>query len=303
MIWSLESGKVTRTINHEEMRSVIVSPDAGTIAVLGKERWISLWNADTGKKTREIPADRNREFVEIAFTADGKTLVTLDRANGLLDDAETLSHWNPRTGERLRRKSFRVPSGLKDVLGISLDGKYLIMKEATDGIKLGDFGVAWYDYYLWNPLTDQRLTLKQKDRYTDFACMALSADGKLWAIGDRVERYYVQHPGAAKAVQERVGGTLQLWDTATGKKLRAIGPANGYSALAFSSEGKLLAGAVAEDHVICVWNVSDGKERCRFDSGPGEVKSLAFSHSGAVLLSGQPDNTVLAWRVGAASTD
>src|SRR5262249_24864350 len=84
--------------------------------------------------------------------------------------------------------------------------------------------------------------------------------------------------------------SIHLWETATGKKLRAFGRNAGRtSVLTFSGESKTLA-AIDDERVMRLWDVATGKELIafgrRFDQEPPTV--LALSPDGRLLAGGGP---------------
>jgi WD40 repeat protein len=76
-----------------------------------------------------------------------------------------------------------------------------------------------------------------------------------------------------------------LWDPAAGKEVRRIdGLERGVYALAFSPDGRLLAGA-GVDSVVGLWDAATGKELRRLGGHRNEVRAVAFAPGGEVLAS------------------
>jgi len=289
-IWDVASGKDLHQLRDETVRSVAVSPD-GVMIVTGGESTMKFWDASTLKKLRQVGMDKGHRFPRIAFTSNGGTLATLTLAKKESKTGFFHSYclWQVDSGKKLLQKD--IDRSFWEWLELSREGKFVVMKKT----------LAAYSpptYFVWHPRSDRKLTLGGSPSLDieGPSCTAFSADGKTFATGDCVGRYYVAD--GDKAVLRKTGGAVQLWDPATGKKLRTLGSPDGCSALAFSADGKFLAGAVEEDRTIRIWNVADGKERYRFESGPGKVGSLAFSASGKMLVSAQPDHTLLLWDTG-----
>ena len=111
--------------------------------------------------------------------------------------------------------------------------------------------------------------------------VAFAADGKTLASG-------------------HADGTVHLWQADTGKEIGILQqPPTPVMALAFSSDGKLLAtrggGIVFQDNSIRLWEVSTGRELHRFGASPsGDVPSFEGSPSWAFRIAFSPDGKLLA---------
>jgi WD40 repeat protein len=103
-------------------------------------------------------------------------------------------------------------------------------------------------------------------------CLALSADGRLFAAADH-------------------GGWLTLWSVATGKTVRSfqVSDRGNICGLAFAPDGKRLA-SKDWDQVIRLWDVETGKEVRRF----GEVPVTRNKFGGGQPPSFSPDGKLLA---------
>ena len=109
----------------------------------------------------------------------------------------------------------------------------------------------------------------------DVACMAVSPDGAVAAIGE-------------------TGGTIHLDDVATGKRLRTLtGHGESVSALAFNAAGdRLLSGSL--DRTVRIWNVADGKEIGVLQS-PAPVTAIALVLEASQVAVATDDNLIRTW--------
>src|SRR5439155_6990913 len=102
------------------------------------------------------------------------------------------------------------------------------------------------------------------------SCLALSADGRTLAAGSW-------------------GGSLHLWEVATGKLLQSLpGVREWVRAVAFSPDGGLLAstaGRSDQSGEIILWDVAAGKELRRLQGHQKAVAQLAFAPDGKLLAS------------------
>jgi RNA polymerase sigma factor (sigma-70 family) len=82
---------------------------------------------------------------------------------------------------------------------------------------------------------------------------------------------------------------LRFWDAATGKELRAIQtPGSGVTAVAFSPDGKWVAGSTTGEEVVFLWDAATGQEVRRFK---GQIKDIVtncmtFSRDGTLIAAG-----------------
>lgn len=127
----------------------------------------------------------------------------------------------------------------------------------------------------------QRATINSDEQ---LLCLAFSPDGKLLATGD-------------------ANLTVKLWDVTNGKEKRTLIKAKtprtvtdeklgtvvrdteGFSSLAFSPDGKLLA-AVSNKAKLRVWDVGTGEMRTEVRAHNGGVFGVAFSPDGKLLATG-----------------
>src|SRR5262249_44155169 len=86
-------------------------------------------------------------------------------------------------------------------------------------------------------------------------------------------------------------GDIQLWDAGTGRleKSWSSAPDQVY-ALAFSGDGKALAGVLKEKASgLRLWDTLSGAERVHFPGVYGQLASVAFSPDGRLLVTGGLD--------------
>jgi len=123
------------------------------------------------------------------------------------------------------------------------------------------------------------------------------------ATGRELSRYQAAANVYALAVSEDgrtialgfQGGMVQLWDVASGIKVRTL---SGWHAtvwgLAFSPDGTRLA-VGSQDRVARIFNFKTGDELLQLRKHSGTVMSLAWSPDGRFLATGGYDQRVYVW--------
>jgi RNA polymerase sigma factor (sigma-70 family) len=232
------------------------SPGGKVLAAATHES-VSLLEADTGKEIRRIPrgTPQTPGSPRMCFSPDGETLA--------LADQWTITLWKVSTGKKLRPLS-NGHDHLVDSVTFLRDGK-TIASASRDAV------------YFWQVPAGRRIGRFEGVRVSQGLLSlwgALSPDGKTLALST---------PGENQ--------TIELWDTATGKKVRELEARQKYSRylLVFSPDGKSLAAARAGDGTIWFWDVAAGKLLRRFAAPTALVQSLAFSPDGKTLAVGDAD--------------
>ncbi len=308
--------------------SLAYSPDGKVVAACsGSGVW--LWEAATGKAVRRLDPPAGRMFLGVAFSADGRTLAAGDNEG-------TVHIWDPRTGAERRR----LRAGARaDHVALSPDGAVV----AAWDIEKGDALTLW-QAGTGKKLRTLTVSSSQPGVRPTLHSLAFAPDGKTLYAGSGtnlvVQRWDVAtgkdltpfgpHDGGLNGVAlardgrslavVSMGGTLYLWEQATGQVRASVRDAGYATAVAVSPDGRLLALANTGTHTLVtatkrirqgvenrgevrLVRAADGKVVRRFTGHAGGVSSLRFSPDGRTLASAGQDTTVLIWRIpdGAAS--
>jgi WD40 repeat protein len=249
-VWDPATGKEHRQLHghSKPVRSIAFARDGKTLASVGDDNLVVIWDFATGKKLHHwTPAGQSNC---VAFLPDGVTLATAG-----VNPEQAVFLWNAVAGEPIR--SLKAPEkGGAGALAVSPDGKML----AT-----GWFGDAEDLLLIWD--TDSGRLLHQvrvKSAKPDgIWSLAFSPDGKMLASAH------------AKIVR--------LWNPASGEQLRLIELNGGQiKRLCFSTDGKLLGTAAANGVVL--WDPATGKATRRFETPDGcESTAIAFSPDSKTL--------------------
>jgi sterol desaturase/sphingolipid hydroxylase (fatty acid hydroxylase superfamily)/DNA-binding beta-propeller fold protein YncE len=113
-------------------------------------------------------------------------------------------------------------------------------------------------------------------RASAVTAVAVSADGRLVVSGHE-------------------GGTVKVWDAATGEERLTLGGHTGrVNGVALAAEGRDIVSA-AFDGTLKVWDAATGRERLTLTGHTGPVLSVAVSADGRRVASGGSDGTVRVW--------
>jgi WD40 repeat protein len=205
---------------------VAYAPDGKTLFSSSGTGPARQWDAATGKELRRF--DTPGGTLAFALSPDGKILATTPSVH-LNRGGPDLLLWDVTTGRLLRSTRAAVEWAIR--LRFTPDGKALLAERRYGG-GVRAFDVAsGKDLGLWGP-PEARSGL-----------LALSRDGKLLASVD--------------------GTSLQLLETATGKRVRALGNVRDPMSLAFFPDGQSLG--VVGSFRLAVWDVARGERLHELD--------------------------------------
>ncbi len=264
-----------------EIHQAVFTPDGKILATVNKEvadgktldGIVKLWDAATGRLLDTLKLKgQAKEHILIAFSSDGKTLVT--GGQSLFAGAGVFRLWDVAT--RKERATLTELTNQLREWKLSPDGETL-------AVRLAD------TVQLWEVATGkQRAILKKTDTLLPTSVMLFSPDGKTLATG-----------GVATGV---INGEIKLWDVATGQLRAALERAGRTPAIVvFNPNSKTVAtSAIGGTRLgmgsIKLWDVATGRELAAFPS----VESVSFSPESDTLVTVGTDVTVKLWDVATA---
>ena len=237
-LWDVTTGrhlKIVAMNDINDVEYVTFSPDRCTVAVMGRDDSLSLWEGSdnspstlrlweiaTGKLCQTITGN----ILQVVFSQDGRTLAISEYDwNGDfwigLWDATTWSHLKTLT-----------KTGCANFITLSQDGRTLAVGNHI-----------WYSgIRLWDVTREVQLNTLTGSKELDVSSLTFSPDGGTLASGCG-------------------DSTIHLWNVATGKHVKTLtGYTANISSLCFSPDGNTLASGY-EDGTVLLWDVDSGSDK------------------------------------------
>jgi WD40 repeat protein len=269
-LWDVKTGKELRQLarHSQAVSSVAFSPDGKMLASAGG-REVAVWDATSGREVAVISLESGAGSV--AFTPDGKTLAT---------GGGEIRLWD-MTGNQPPRLSSNLLAQPNGVAGITFtpDGQRLVTAGRQGEVRL------------WDTASGKQLR-SMTPPLKAVSALAVSPDGKLVVLGGTRSDDLAVLGGPRPDNQDIVVAL----DAASGKIVWVVltGTGRPVSSLAFSPDGKTLAGAGGDG--VRVWDVATGKHLTTVKGHDGPVNSVLFSPDGRWMVTVGPDSTVKLWR-------
>lgn len=284
-LWDVTSGQELKALKGHShfVQSVAFSPNGKMLASGSDDRTIKLWDVASGQELRTLKG-HSSHVRSVALIVGGTTLESSGgigimlwdvatgqdvafspdgktRANG---SGATIKLWDVASAKEL--KTLKGHSNSVESVAFSSDGKTLASGGDDDTIKL------------WNVASGQEVkSLKGRTNYMTVHAVAFSPNGKTLASSNF--------------------GGIKLWDVASGQELMTLTGSSSARSIAFSADGKTLAGSGK------LWDVASGQELIKLNrqwmpgiGSDGQVYSVAFSPDGKTLATGSEANFKL-WDV------
>jgi RNA polymerase sigma factor (sigma-70 family) len=308
-LWDIVTGKELARMPLEveiaTFEPIALSPDGETLACWAPEEVkgtvvfkFQLLDTTNGKSRGRIDLENTHPVYTAAFSADGKTLMTLFLDNALVVwDLTTLTS---RLSMTLKINTLGLPALSPDgkLVAANLHGEKCIRlwdvrtqkeldplpidtgRRGTSAVTFspdGKFLAATYEAEagIWE-LTNRKQLCRLKGKEAGVSCPVFSRDGKLLAAGD--------------------GNAVTMWDLSTGERHHDFGHTYAVDGIAFSPDSKtIVTGAAYTDNIVRAWDLKTGQLKGRWRGHKDGIEAIAYTSDGKLVASGSQDGTVRLW--------
>jgi WD40 repeat protein len=291
-MWDVATGSAIRTLPQAAAATKLaVSLDGAQFAVMANGQAVAhIYSAATGDELGFV--QQPGELTDLAFSPNGKYLVTTGRRNGFVWDAHTFAQLHILSGHE---------APITDVV-FANDGR--VITSSVDSAAR-----------VWDPATGEPLFTLLGQHQQKVLAVAVSPDGtqiatasadntvRLWnsplgstplLLGGHTDSVSsaVFSPDGRFLLTGSADGTARLWDTAVAKLTPVGSHAGAVSAVAFSPDGSSVLSGSA-DGTAKLWR--NGSLAQTFRQG-GKVTDAVFGPGGRVVLTAGDDGTAKLWR-------
>lgn len=275
----------------EKIREAAFSPDAQTLAIVGENEKVTVWDALTGEKIRTL--GERFPVYNAAFSPDGSLLALAIKNGGV-------RLWDTSTWEILADLR-----GHKDHM--------LSVAFSPDSTKLaaGDNkGLIW----VWDVPTRQQYAILEGHTNQVWS-VVFSPDGReiaswsndysvrFWDVESRQQSTEFElyervaySPTGAQIAMGYPGGFIRLWEDGSEQELTIFQQDRWSSVtrLGFSPDGTQLAVA-NQSGALKIWDVERNEETALLSGFMSEVGSVRFSSDGSLLALGDYQDNIRLW--------
>jgi WD40 repeat protein len=268
-VTEVASGKVYRVLEGHPgiVHALAFSPDGARVVSGSGDRLVRLWDARTGTLLAALEG-HTRAVLSVVFSPDGKLIASTA-------EDRTLRVWDSESGATL--KVIEVGDGgiwSYQTLAFSPDGGTLAAAGGNGFVRLFDARTWAVRLLLQGNDRDLRPTEFSED---DAFSVAFSPDGRTVLTGHE-------------------SGAVKLWDSRTGRRLRAFKTKVEEARAAFTRDGRRLCVVSGDDFPVMLLDARTGAVLRKFDADDsGYNHAFALSPDGARLATSDVAGQVLVW--------
>ena len=297
VLWETSSGKklAAYPLRQGPAHALSFTPRGESLIMGSEDARVRVWHIEARPEPSDRLSGHDAEVWALAYTPDGRTLATAA-------DDHTIKLWDPRDGAE--RATLRGHGSLVTSLAVSPDGRTLASGGFDKTVRLWDL-----------PSGRPRAVLRgHTDRVRG---VAFSPDGRLlasaasdftirlWDTADgRGRGTLLGHtdglhalafdPRGRHLVSAGNDATLRVWDLVDGRGPLTVSCPKSNTALAFSSDGSLLASGDDGGNMI-VWDTDTWTRRTAIQGSDAPIWGVGFSADGRTLAAACGDARVRLW--------
>jgi WD40 repeat protein len=270
--WSVPGGRHLFTVGRQptQIWSVAFHPQGWQVACGPNTPTVSVYDPATRKNTLNVPLDPNgRTIRSVAYDRTGLALAAVDGATVKLIKPDDGYVYATLKGHTSGVNAVAVSPGGKHLATAGGSVRWRMDEPVPDA---GEVIIWW-----WERGGEAKVVHTLKGHPSGCFALAWSPDGKGLATGGG-EPNGLLVPAAEGPAKDAV----KLWDSATGKQVRAFpcDPRHHVNALAWSPDGKFLAHTGIDGTRVRVLDPATGAEKALLST---PTEGLAFSPDGGLL--------------------
>lgn len=279
-----------------------VSADGRRFATFGDDGLALVWNFATGRSVMEAIWHDAQDRAALSLSRDGTRLLLLPKS--LRSGQPALSVWQGSVANRPQRQllpgmrdfgaASLSPDGRLGCLGLSPEPRTHVYEIATGRTVLDQPTLGYVYAHLFSP---------GQQRY-----YALTDDGWLhgWDLKTGAELWPpAQQPGkirpaaispdGSRIVAGHNDGHLRIYDTATGRQVRALPHRGEIKVVRFAPDGSGRFLSASTDRLAHVWDLASGKKLATLAGHSFTIIAAAWGPDGRHIATASYDQTARLW--------